>query len=88
MYYQNDDNGLIYTEEEARRYTAEQINMDDIVESMRGWYSLSDLYKFLPEDEKARVIESAIDEKIRWLFTTHINTDDLMFAHDCPGHEV
>ena len=87
-YYQNRDNGLIYTEEEAKRFTAEQVDMDDLCEAMAGYFRLSDLYKYLPEDKQAEVFEAAVYEKIHWLFTTRIETDDLMFAHDCPGHEV
>lgn len=88
MYYQNDSNGLIYTEEEARRFTAEQIDNDDLNEAMACHYRLIDLFKFIPEEEQAIIVNEAIDEKMRWLFTTRIETDDLMFAHDCPGHEV
>lgn len=87
IYYQNTDNGLIYTEDEARRFTQEQLNLDDISEAMAGRYRLMDLFKLLPQDEQNQIIEEAIDEKLRWLFTTDCQ-GELMFAHDCPGHKV
>lgn len=87
IYYQNTDDGLIYTEDEARRFTQEQLNLDDISEAMAGRYRLMDLFKLLPQDEQNQIIEEAIDEKMRWLFTTNYQ-GKLMFAHDCRGHEV
>jgi len=86
-YYQNTDDGLIYTEDEARRFTQEQLDFDDIREAMAGRYHLMDLFKFLPQDEQNQIIEEAIDEKMCWLFTTDCQ-GELMFAHDYPGHEV
>ena len=88
QYYQNRDSGLIYTEEEARNYTYEQLDRDDLAEAMAGHYRLIDLFNLIPEDERAIIIDEAINEKMRWLFNTHIKDDDLMFAHDCPGHKV
>lgn len=69
-YYQNNDNGLIYTEDEARRFTQEQLDLDDINEAMAGRYRLIDLFKLLPQEEQNQIIEEAIDEKLHWLFTT------------------
>ena len=86
-YYQNKDDGLIYTEDEARRFVREQIDNDDISEAMGGMYRLIDLFKLLPTEEQDAVIEAAIDAKMFWLFTTNCE-GELMFAHDCPGHEV
>lgn len=87
VYYQNTDDGLIYTEDEARRFTQEQLDLDDISEAMAGHYRLMDLFKLLPQEEQNQIIEEAIDEKLHWLFTTDYQ-GELMFAHDCPGHEV
>lgn len=86
-YYQNNNDGLIYTEDEARRFTQEQLYLDDIQEAMAAHYRLMDLFKLLPEDEQNQIIDEAIDEKKPWLFTTDCK-DEFMFAHDCPGHEV
>ena len=87
VYYQNTDDGLIYTEDEARRFTQEQLDFDDISEAMAGHYRLMDLFKLLPQEEQNQIIEEAIDAKLYWLFTTDCQ-GELMFAHDCPGHEV
>jgi len=87
VYYQNTDDGLIYTEDEARRFTQEQLDLDDISEAMAGRYRLMDLFKLLPQEEQNQIIEEAIDEKLHWLFTTNCQ-GEFMFAHDCPGHEV
>ena len=88
QYYQNNDNGLIYTEEEAHNYTYEQLNRDDLAEAMACHYRLIDLFYLIPEDERAVIIDEAINNKMLWLFSTHIENDNLMFAHDCPGHEI
>lgn len=87
IYYQNNDDELIYTEDEARRFTQEQLNLDDIQETMAFHYRLMDLFKLLPQDEQEQIIEEAINEKMHWLFTTDCK-GELMFAHDCRGHEV
>ena len=86
-YYQNIDDELIYTEEEARRFTQEQLYLDDIQEVMAAHYRLIDLFKLLPQDKQNQLIEEAIDNKMHWLFTTNCQ-GELMFAHDCPGHKV
>ena len=86
-YYQNIDDELIYTEDEARRFTQEQLYLDDIQEAMAGHYRLMDLFKLLPQEEQNKIIDEAIDEKMHWLFTTDCK-DELVFAHDCPGHAV
>lgn len=86
-YYQNIDDELIYTEDEARRFTQEQLNLDDIHEAMAAHYRLMDLFKLLPQDAQSQIIEEAIDEKMHWLFTTDCK-GELVFAHDCRGHEV
>ena len=86
-YYQNIDDELIYTEEEARRFTQEQLYLDDIQEAMAMHYRLIDLFKLLPEDMQIQIIDEAIDEKMPWLFTTDCK-GEFIFAHDCPGHAV
>ena len=35
-YYQNIDDELIYTEDEAQRFTQERLDLDDISETMVG----------------------------------------------------
>ena len=88
QYYQSYDSGLIYTEDEAKRYANEQITKDDLAEMMACHYSIIDLFHLIPEDMQAQILDETIDFKIHEIFTTHIEDDDLMFAHDCPGHEV
>ena len=87
-YYQNYDDGLVYTEDEAKRYTTESLTKNDLAEAMAGHYRLVDLFNLIPEEEQAIIIQEAIDFKMFELFSSHVDTDDLMFAHNCPGHEV